>query len=177
LRPAVSPDGSLSLVTMSKTWLNVLVFGAVALGGVLLIRNPLSQRLFAVALVVIGLVLTGVFLPTLAVQLLDVALGLSILVVLIGWFAWYAVTTLPNKTATVPANPFSAPPAEGGRRLELTPVAPPATSRPPDAPASPPPEVSKASPDTSQTLGDYVGLKTDSPAKSEGPKEGGPSNG
>jgi hypothetical protein len=68
-----------------------IVFVIVLLGGVAVIRRPLSQKLAAVALLITLLLLAGVFAPLFARQVLDGALLTAVLIVLVLWSVWYAV--------------------------------------------------------------------------------------
>ena len=69
----------------------------------------------------VAVVLCGVFLPTFALQILDVVLASAIFIVLVAWAVWYFLKTLPRVLAerraavpaAVPAAPLPAePPAE-----------------------------------------------------------------
>ena len=130
IQPA--PDSSLRLVAIHKNLLSGIVFAVVLLGGLLLIRQPLTQKFAAVALLITLLLLAGVFLPLLARQVLDGALLTAVLIVLVVWSVWYLVrlsrvssawwtrrlAALPSSPHTGTAPPAAAtgapPPADGG---------------------------------------------------------------
>ncbi len=91
------PDvGALRLNTFSTRWLNALVFGAVTLIGVLLLRRPLAQRFAAACALLALLVLLGVFLPTLTRAIVNHVLWLAALLVLLLWLVVFLVHDLPR---------------------------------------------------------------------------------
>ncbi len=95
--PAASPDGDLTIRAMDRTWLNVLVFAATLIGGLLLLPAGISQRAMAVGVSIVTLVLCGVFLPTFALQILDGELALALFIVFVVWTVWYVARTLPAR--------------------------------------------------------------------------------
>ena len=150
LRPAAGAAGSLRLTTFSGQWLRFLVFACVMGLGVALVRRPLAARGAALALLVIGLVLIGVFLPTFAMQILNGGLWLAIILTAIVWIGWFAY-----QHGDRPWLAFSA--ARAKRPSQTGPVAAPtapklsesapATSTPPPSESPPgassPPEPNK----------------------------------
>ncbi|NQU21371.1 MAG: hypothetical protein HQ567_08820, partial [Candidatus Nealsonbacteria bacterium] len=124
--PAAPPDGDLTIRKMDRTWLNVLVFAATLFGGLLLLPARMSERAMGVGVLIVALVLCGVFLPTLALQILDGELALALFLVLVVWSAWYFARTLP------------------ARRQAVAAAAPPVDARPPVPP--PPPSFTEPSP-------------------------------
>jgi hypothetical protein len=121
IQPA--PDSSLRLVAIHQNLLSGIVFAVVLLGGLLLIRQPLTQKSAAVALLVTLLLLAGVFLPLLARQVLDGALLTAVLIVVVVWSVWYLVRlsrvssdwwTRRRVAALATATTGAPPPATGG---------------------------------------------------------------
>ena len=112
LRPAPPPEGSLRLLAVQHWFFSGLVFVLVAAVGVAVVRRPLSHKLNALVALLATLVVLGVFLPTLAHQLLGGALLSAVLVVLATWTGLYLLTAW-RQLATVltwPRNPTPAPP-------------------------------------------------------------------
>jgi hypothetical protein len=99
LQPAPPPDGSLRLVAVHENALNVVVFLAVILVGLLVLRRPLPQKLAVVALLVVLLLIAGVFAPILARQVLGGALLSAVLVVVAAWLVWHAAQGYSALTA------------------------------------------------------------------------------
>ncbi len=91
LRPARPPEGSLRLTVFNEDGLNALVFLVIAAPGVMMVMLPLATRLFAVGVLLIGLVFSGVFFPTFAVQVIDEVLLLAVLLVLAVWILMFLV--------------------------------------------------------------------------------------
>jgi len=100
LQPAPPPDGSLRLVAVDETKFHASVFAVVALL-LLLTPRPLSNKLAAVALLVVLLLAAGVFLPTLSRQIMDGALLSAILMVLAVWFVWHVWRIWPHVVAAL----------------------------------------------------------------------------
>jgi hypothetical protein len=129
LRPEPGEAGSLRLTTINGNLLEFLVFAVVVAIGLLLLRRPLAARGAALAMLVILLLLLGVFLPTLATQVICGGLWLAILLTAIVWQGFYLFErsrkprTVPI-APTAPSNPIvaeratpppdSGPPAESG---------------------------------------------------------------
>lgn len=90
LRPAPPPDGSLRLVAAKQNWLNGSIFGLIFVVGLTFVRRPVGQKLAVVTATISGLVLIGVFLPTLSRQVIGGAFWSAIAVVVAGWLVWYA---------------------------------------------------------------------------------------
>ena len=85
LRPADHAAGSLRLNTVNGNWLHFLIFCGVLGLGLLLLRQPLARHGAALAALVIVLVLLGVFLPTLATQIIHGGLWLALLLTVLIW--------------------------------------------------------------------------------------------
>jgi hypothetical protein len=94
LRPPAPDVGALKITTVSTRGLHALVFGAVALLGLLLVRRPFSERIVAVCTFVTVLLLLGVFLPTFARTILNEILLLAVVLVLLVWLAAIAIQSL-----------------------------------------------------------------------------------
>jgi hypothetical protein len=129
---------------MSTRWLHAIVFGLIAVAGVLLLRRPVTERIIAASVLLALLVLLGVFLPTLARAILNQILWLAVLLVLLLWGVVFLVRGLPKlaqlkirwprRKRTKSADP--SPPAES------LPAKPATDESPPAGPASdqqPPP--------------------------------------
>jgi hypothetical protein len=99
LRPAQPPGGSLRLAAMNRNWLSFLVFAIVAVIGLLLVPRPISHKFAALAGMVAGLVVAGVFLPTFSRQIMDGAMLSAIVLVLAVWLMWHAIRSWPHVTA------------------------------------------------------------------------------
>jgi hypothetical protein len=89
LQPAPPPAGSLRLVAVNETYFHVILFALVTLAGLVLIAQPLTQKVAAVALLVAALLVAGVVAPTFSRQILDGALFIAVLVVACVWLVWY----------------------------------------------------------------------------------------
>ncbi len=148
LRPPAADVGALRLTTISSQLLSGLVFGIVALGGVLLLRRPAVDRIVALCALVAMLLVAGVFLPTLVNAIFGHMFVLAAFVVALLWLAAFSVRSLP-KLAQIPI----------GRARGTTTAA--ATAREPGAS----PRAEERAP--ADSAGD----------KGLGGKEGGPSNG
>ena len=138
LQPSPPPEGSLTLIAVHQRSLDAVVFGLLALAGLLFVRAPAPVKLSVISLLVIALVLSGVFAPTFAARVLDARLLLAIgLLVLV----WLVAGALPRRRATAPreqALAGSSPP-----RAEEAPGEPPAPAAQAGSEvASPPPEAS-----------------------------------
>ena len=102
LRPAPPPDGSLQLAAWDARALNLLVFASIAMVGLVFVRRSASSKLIVLAIIMAGLVIVGVFAPTLAMQLIDGYLLVAVLLVLVAW-AVSAVLRRKPKPAETPA--------------------------------------------------------------------------
>jgi hypothetical protein len=89
LRPAPPPMGDLKLWAVDERWLAVLIFTPLLIVGLLLLRSSFSAKISAVSVVVIGVVACGIFVPTLARQLLNQPLYAGLAIVAVAWLAWY----------------------------------------------------------------------------------------
>jgi hypothetical protein len=155
LRPVPPPDGSLRLVAWNQRWLNFALFGGLAVIGLVFLRQPLSRKLGAVAVIVTAIVLVGVFAPTLSLQLLDPVLLIALALVVFLWLV--AAARMWQPAATVP------------------PMPPPPVSSAAVAATNPPPQdsiVTGEPLDTNKT----VDSDTASPFKPEDKDQGGKSN-
>ncbi|MBI2477160.1 MAG: hypothetical protein HYV60_00420, partial [Planctomycetia bacterium] len=129
LRPAPPPNGSLRLVAWDARALNLLVLGSMALVGLVFVRRSARSKLIALAIIMVGLVIVGVFAPTFAMQLIDGYLLLAIVVVLLAWIVAGAVQRATRTAATpaaseAPAPATAATPAEGQSPFEAVDEAP-----------------------------------------------------
>ncbi len=103
LQPAAGDEGALRLVTMDGDWFQSLVFAVTIVIGVLLIRRKATDKVIALALLVIALILMGVFLPTLSGQVLYGVLFWAVCLVLLVWVVWFVIKDLPKITASLSA--------------------------------------------------------------------------
>ncbi len=85
LRPDPAPAGSLHLRTINLTVLNVLVFGIIALIGLVFLRARFTTQLAATLLVIAAFVSAGVFFPLVTEHLFSEALLLTASVVALAW--------------------------------------------------------------------------------------------
>jgi hypothetical protein len=117
LRPAAPPDGSLRLVAFDEQWLTFFVVASIAILGLVLVRQTLSQQLFAMALLIAALVLCGVFLHTFSLQIIDAALMLSIFVVVLLWLTLHLTRYMQHVSLMRPVAAVAAPsqPAASGQ--------------------------------------------------------------
>jgi hypothetical protein len=87
LRPQPPPEGDLKLRVVQENWLAGFIFLPLALLAGVMIRSSLRSKIATIALVVIAILLTGVFTPTLAQQLLNAPLYAALAMVGIIWSA------------------------------------------------------------------------------------------
>lgn len=102
LRPLPAPDGSLSLVAYDSRLVNVLVFGCVALLGVIGLGGTARWKLGLLAVLLLLLVLVGVFVPIVAMQILDQYLAIAIGLLIVAWIVTAAVRYKPQPRASTP---------------------------------------------------------------------------
>ena len=91
LRPVAGPEGSLEMSMIGRSPLRWLVFGITVLLGVLLLPFRCAARVVVIGAAIIGLVLAGVFLPTLSIQILNGVLLAAIFIVAVLWAVACAV--------------------------------------------------------------------------------------
>ncbi|MCE9548211.1 MAG: hypothetical protein K8T25_22290, partial [Planctomycetia bacterium] len=114
------PDTSLQLVTMDRRWLNGWVFALVLLGGVIMLRRPLVNKVYALAVVAIALLLVGVFLPVFASELFRGYLDVALILVLVVWGAWQVGRWLPQTLKSVSVATPATTPARSATEGVLT---------------------------------------------------------
>ncbi len=85
LRPEPPPNGSLRLTACDGRLLNLLVFASIIIVGLVFVNRSTNAKLVLVAVLFTGLILVGVFAPTLAMQLIDVYLLFAFVIVLVIW--------------------------------------------------------------------------------------------
>ena len=122
LRPIPPPDGSLRLVAASQRWMNVALFGGLAIVGLIFLRQPLSAKFCAVAAIVTVIVLAGVFAPTFSMQLLDPTLLIAIALMIFLWVIAAALKWKPSPPVTPPpiSSTAAASPTAGSGESILT---------------------------------------------------------
>ncbi|MBN1908403.1 MAG: hypothetical protein JW818_01575, partial [Pirellulales bacterium] len=81
----LQPSGPLQLAKVNENMLHGLVIGLLVLGGLLLLSTGLGGRIVALGVLATVLVLSGVFWPIFAHQILDGYLAAGVLIVLILW--------------------------------------------------------------------------------------------
>lgn len=94
LRP--TKDDALRLVSMNRNWLHVLIFGLVAMVGVVLTARPIADRLWYLAALVVAIVLIAVLMPTFAKAVLGDTLWLAIGLVIFVWLIRFLIWALPG---------------------------------------------------------------------------------
>jgi len=123
LRPNPAPTGSLHLRTINLTFLNVIVFGSIAILGLMLARTQFTTQITGAMFVTASLVAVGVFFPLVTEHLFSEALLLTVGVVgltcltsnVIRWFREVKnarrerqiFNESQQEVATVDANPVS----------------------------------------------------------------------
>lgn len=112
LRPDPPPAGSLQLVTMNENWLHGLMFVSLLVVGVALVARPMPQRLAAIALGLLALLVIGIFWPTFTMQMMDGGVVFALLLVLLVWVAMFLVRLRPGRWSwslgSRGSSPFSA---------------------------------------------------------------------
>jgi hypothetical protein len=108
------PVGPLGLVKMSEELLTGVLLALIVVGGLLLVPARAPLRALAVGVLVIALILSGVFLPIFARQVLDGYLLAALTVVAVLWAIRYFAGRKPPRSATPapPGTPFSPTPPE-----------------------------------------------------------------
>ncbi|MGO8690099.1 MAG: hypothetical protein ACLQLG_10730 [Thermoguttaceae bacterium] len=147
LRPSAPPDGSLRLRLLSNNGLSAIVFLVVVCGGLILLPAGRGRRAAAVGAVIIALVLSGVFCPTFAMQIVNGVLAAALVIVLVVWSVAYMARSRPAAAATArPMPPPAATALDAGVSLSAPPAAAPAAAEPPPAtpPETPPPSPEQA---------------------------------
>jgi hypothetical protein len=96
VQPEDPPDGSLRITAINGHWLSGLVFGVVAVFGVVLARWGFSVRILGLGLLAVMVVLLGVFLPTFSRQVTGRSLWLALALVI---FVWAVVWVSQWRTA------------------------------------------------------------------------------
>jgi len=134
LRPAApdessADDGALAVRRMDQTALRGLVFGAILAAGLVLLAACVRTRGFAAGTLVAVLILCGVFLPTLARQVLNGTLAAALAIVVLVWLGWYFARTRPR--SRVPCGPAAAAAVAGAAPPGSSPFSPPAASAAP----------------------------------------------
>ena len=110
LRPGSPTDYALWLVTLHRTWLNLIFCGVVLLAGGLLLPMRPKWKIFGVGLAAIFLIVLSVFWPIITWHVCDAPLAAAIGVVLIVWLLKFVFRTLPRSKATLDSTPFAGPP-------------------------------------------------------------------
>ncbi len=128
-----APDSALRMFAIRQNVLNGLLFCLVLLIGVALIRQPLTWKSSAIALLIGLLLLVGVFAPMLARQMLGGALLTAVMIVVVLWSAWYLSrlsqltracwagraraskreASIPDAERAAPPSSAEVPPADG----------------------------------------------------------------
>ncbi len=98
LGPIPPPDGgpTLTLVTVHEDLRAALVFAIVLAGGLILLRAKEAKRLWALGAFLTLLVLSGVFLPTFALQICDGVMASALVIVFVLWGLTYLAWTRPR---------------------------------------------------------------------------------
>ncbi|MBN2218304.1 MAG: hypothetical protein JW719_13090, partial [Pirellulales bacterium] len=117
------PTGPLRLIDVNETALTAIVLAVLLLGGLVLAAASIKVRVLAVGGLIAAVLLSGMFAPLFARQVLDGYFLAALVVVVVVWIVVMAIRLRPRRT------PASAPPMP-------TPQPPTA---PPPAPAAPAP--------------------------------------
>ncbi len=96
LKPEPSPQGELKLWAIGDKWLAALIVLPLALLSLVLLRSSLRLKLVVIAILVIAIIASGVFVPTFAQQLLNVPLFAGLAIVAVAWLAWYSTRGLSS---------------------------------------------------------------------------------
>jgi hypothetical protein len=127
LRPVPPPEGSLRLIAWNERWLNTVVFGGLAVVGLVFLRRSWPTKLSILALLITVIVLAGVFAPTFTMQILDGKLFAAIGLIFLLWLVASVLAQRPGRPVVVEPTPVTSTPAENSA------VPPPATAPPPDS--------------------------------------------
>jgi hypothetical protein len=95
LAPEPPPDGSLKLFTLDEDWFRSLIFLSLLMLGLVMVRRPIAQKLAAVALAVIVVVLIGAYWPIFSRQVMDSALVAAVVIVGMVWLVWHLLIARP----------------------------------------------------------------------------------
>lgn len=132
LKPQPPPEGSLGIVTLDNKFLAGLVFAALAILALGLMRSPLKSKIAALAALLIAIVICGVMAPSLAQQLFSLPTFAGLAMVLIAWVAWYAyrgASELQHRRARPVFQPAETPQQPPSPSLSPTPPSDPGTSQ------------------------------------------------
>ena len=110
LRPGSPTDHALWLITMHRTWLNVIFCSVVLLAGALLLPMRPKWKIFGAGSAAIFLIVLGIFWPILAWHVCDAPLAAAIGVVLIVWLLKFVFRTLPRPRPAASNPPSGGPP-------------------------------------------------------------------
>lgn len=94
LRPPA--DAALRLSAMRRVVLNGFILAVIVGLGVALLARPLGERLMFLVALLAALIASAVFLPTLTVQLLNIVLASSVVLVLALWLTVSLIRTVPR---------------------------------------------------------------------------------
>ncbi len=140
LRPQAPPDGSLVLVSIRETWLSILVFAVILVGGIVLVPFRSRVRWLVVGAFVVLMVLLGVFVPTFTWQVVDGVMISAVFIVLVIWLLWYLVRTRPRDPLVQARKEARLAAARARVEAARRAAAPPAQAPPAgEKPGSPPP--------------------------------------
>jgi hypothetical protein len=132
LRPGSPTDAALGLMTIRRTWLNLIFCGVVLLVGAVLLPMHPKWKLFGAGSAAIILIVMGIFYPILTWHVCDAPLAGAIAVVLIVWLLRFVFGTLARVTQAKPDLPPSAPEESPFDRRPID-WKPPAEAHPLDA--------------------------------------------
>jgi hypothetical protein len=135
LRPGSPTDDALWLITMHRTWLNLIFCSVVLLAGALLLPMRPKWKIFGAGSLAIFLIVLGVFWPILTWHVCDAPLAAAIGVVLIVWLLKFVFRTLPRLRLAAGSPPFSGPPEPPPEKPPTAKKLPSGTDQP-DAPVA-----------------------------------------
>ena len=143
LRPDPAPDGSLHLRTVNIAFLNGIVFGIMALVGVLLLRARFATQLAAALLVIAAFVFAGVFFPLITEHLFSESLLMTTCLVGLAWLSAKAVLwfqAVRESRREIRASRLANNELTASRAAPTIVEEPDSTESPPAATVDPPPK-------------------------------------
>jgi hypothetical protein len=120
LRPPPPPDGSLRLWAVRENTLHAVLLLILLVVGVVFLPRSFAVKLIGLALLLVGVVLVGVFAPTLAMQIIDPWLGVGVSVMVFVWFV-ATVYTSRNRLSALFAMATARPAATETASATATP--------------------------------------------------------
>lgn len=147
IRPESGSSGAAHITSMHRTTLSVIVFLLLAIAGVALTMRPFVERIWALAAVLVALVLLAAIAPTFSAALLAAPLGAALFIVLAAWSIRALLWGVPRCMSAcqaccgrwfslVPSLATSSPTGDVPFRSSPSPDSPSPTGTPTTTPAS-----------------------------------------